>query len=178
MSLFTATLISGILLLFVGGLLAWYPSRVKTFLTGFPRNKTCTFVLLLVATSIVLYEVTQLREADFGNYKHILFGFFLALAIGAWFRVPDFLGVRALSVIGLLFAGVLLRSAFLEPPQTRLFLTAFSYAIIIGSLYLAAVPYRLRDLISALNHRPGLRRTLGCGLGGYGFLLCLIPLSY
>jgi len=178
MSLVAATLLSGVLLLIAGLSLTFYPLRIRSGLKQFPRSKTSALVLLVIATSLVLIEVTQLKEADFGKYKNILFGFFLALAIGAWFRVPDFLGVRALSVIGLLFAGVLLNSAFLEPPQTRLFLTGFAYLLIVASLYLAAVPYRLRDAISAVDKRRNLRVPVGFSLTGYGILLCVLPLSY
>lgn len=178
MNLVVATLLSGALVTACGLLLATYPSRIRKALTRFPRSRTSTLVLLVVATSLVLYRVTQLGEADFGKYKNILFGFFLLLSVGAWFKVPDFLGVRALAVLGLLFASVLLHSAFLEPPQSRHLLTVFSYLVIIGCLYLAAVPYRFRDMISAINQRHGIRRVLGIATTLYGLLLLLAPLTF
>lgn len=178
MTLVTASLLAGVLLLGAGALLASYPPRVRSFLMAFPRCRKGAFVLLFLATAVVLYQVTQLGEADFGKYKHILFAFFLVLAVGAWFQVPDFLGVRALAVLGLLLAGVFLRAAFLEPPATRLFLVVFTYGVIVASIYLAAAPYRLRDALLGLDQRPAIRRGVGIGFSLYGLLLCLLPLSF
>ncbi len=178
MNLVAATLLAGGLLLCAGLALWSYPHPVRSFLAAFPRCRKGAFVLLTAATVLVLLEVTRLGEADFGKYKHLLFAFFLAIAIGAWFRVPDFLGVRALAVLGLLLGGAFLRAAYLEPPETRLFLVGFSYVMIVVCLYLAASPFRLRDALTALDNRAALRRLCGAGFAAYGLLLCALPLTY
>lgn len=178
MNLILATLVAGLLLLASGLALFLYPEPVRKALTAFPRSRPAAFVLLTAATTLVLLHVLQLGEADFGKYKHIIFGFFLLLAIGAWFRVPDFLGIRALSVLGLLLAGQFLAAAYLQDPTTRLFLVAFSYLMILSCLYLAAVPFRFRDLVLRLDNARRLRRGVGGALLGYGILLCVIPITY
>jgi len=178
MSLSIATFLAGSLLLAAGLLTILYPETIARGIRSFPRSRACGLVLLVSATAIVLYEVRLLGEADFGKYKNILFAFFLLIAVGAWFKVPDFLGVRALSVLGLLFAGALLQSAFLEAPETRLFLVVFAYGLIVASLYLAAAPFRLRDWITAIDQNPGLRKGTGFAFTIYGLALCLIPLTY
>ncbi len=178
MSLVVATLLAGGLLLLTGILLIVYPDPVRRGLTRFPRSRTATLVLLAVATALVLYNVRQLGEADFGKYKNILFAFFLLVAIGSWFRVPDFLGIRALAVLGLLLCGQFLTAAYLQPPTSRLFLVALSYLIILLCLYLAAVPYRFRDAVSRLNQSAGTRKFSGTLVTLYGLLLCVLPLTY
>jgi len=178
MNLVTATLIAGFLLLSVGALLLSYPAPIRKGLLAFPRSKGASLILLAVATGLVLWQVSQLGEADFGKYKNILFVFFLILAVGSWFKVPDFLGTRALTVLGLLLAGQFLDAAYLEQPTTRLFLVVFSYIIIVLCLYLASVPYRLRDAINALDQRLGARKILGISLACYGAVLCLVPFTF
>ena len=178
MSLVAATLLAGVALLAAGGLLWAYPPVFRRALRGFPRSDAATLFLLVLATALVLFQVSRLGEADFGKYKHILFGFFLILSIGAWFRVPDFLGIRALAVLGLLLANLFLHAAFLEPPATRLLLVGVTYLMILACLYLAAVPYRFRDATEKLDHSPGLRRITGAIGAGCGLLLCLAPITY
>ena len=178
MTLVFASVSAGVLLLAAGALLLLYPGAVRRGLRAFPRHRGTTLALLSGATAIVLYNVTQLGEADFGKYRHLLFVFFLALAVGAWFRVPDFLGIRALAVLGLLLAGVYLRAAYLEPPAARLFLVVASYALVLVSLYLAAVPYRFRDAVDRLDRSKALRRGVGAAGAAYGLLLCLVPVTF
>ena len=178
MSLVIATLLAGVLTLVVGLSIFLYPEPVRRGLTGFPRSRPAALVLLIAATAFVLIHVLQLGEADFGKYKNILFVFFAVIAVGSWFRVPDFLGIRALSVLTLLLSGQFLDAAYLEAPKTRLFLVVLSYLLILASLYLAAVPYRFRDAVTKLDRSGGLRKIAGGLFALYGLLLCLLPLTY
>jgi hypothetical protein len=178
MNLVIATLVAGILLLLTGVSIYTYPEPIRRLLTAFPRSRPAALVLLAVAVAFVLFHVSQLGEADFGKYKNLLFGFFVILAVGSWFRVPDFLGIRALSVLGLLLSGQFLTAAYLQPPTTRLFLVVLSYLIILLCLYLAASPFRFRDAVAKLNDSNGLRKVAGGALAIYGIALCLVPLTY
>ncbi|MFP4351261.1 MAG: hypothetical protein ACLFRP_02790 [Puniceicoccaceae bacterium] len=178
MSLVAATLLAGAGLLAAGSLLWAYPPAFQRAFRAFPRSDAATLVLLTLATALVLFHVSRLGEADFGKYRHLLFGFFLALSIGAWFRVPDFLGIRALSVLGLLLANVFLHAAYLEPPATRLLLVGLTYLLIPACLYLAAAPYRFRDAAETLDRSPRLRRISGAAGAGLGVLLCLAAFTY
>lgn len=178
MNLTLATLLTGIFLLALGFLLLRYPSSIAEQLKQLPRSKPVTFVLLLTATAWVLWNVSQLGQADFGDYKVWLAAFFLILSVGSWFYVPDFLGIRALAVLLLLICGALLQAAFLQEPTTRLFLSGFCYFVIIIALYLAAVPYRFRDWVHYVDQHKSKRIGLGFFTAAYGALLLLIPLTY
>jgi len=178
MSLTLASLLAGLFLLLVGLGLFLFPDFVRRGLTAFPRSKLATLVLLAATTAIILLQVSQLGEADFGKYKNYLFAFFLALSIGSWFFVPDFLGVRSLCALGLILAVHFRSAAYLQPPESRLFLVTFVYVGIVICLYLAASPFRFRDAVTKVSQSQGLRRSMGAGLTLYGVLLCILSLSY
>jgi hypothetical protein len=82
-------------------------------------------------------------------------------------------------VLILLAAWPLLRAAFMQydVPQ-RLFMVTFVVAAIAAALYLAALPYRLRDFIQWLFVRPARARVFGGGLLAYGLLLIVVAFTY
>jgi len=179
MSLFLATLIPGLLLLATGGLLLWNAPVVGATARAFPRSRRASWILFGAGAAWFLYIVTQLTEADFGDYKLVLFIVFAAIAILSFKLVPDFLAVRGLAVLVLLAAGSFLSAAFMkwEIPQ-RLFMVALVYAAIFASLFFAGYPYRLRDFLDWLFARPGRARTAGILCGGYGLLLTIVSFTY
>jgi hypothetical protein len=120
----------------------------------------------------------HLGPADFGQYRHLLFLVFLTVAVGSFFYVPDFLAVRGLSALTLLTSGVLLDAAYMQNPQTRLFLVSFVYLLIVISLYLGANPYRLRDFFDWLYKKEFRPRAIGGALAAYGILLIGVALNY
>jgi hypothetical protein len=146
---------------------------------SFPRSRRAAYVLFGAGAAWFLYIVTQLTEADFGNYKLVLFVVFAAIALLSFRLVPDFLAVRGLAVLVLLGAGSFLTAAFMQwdYPQ-RLFMVAFVYLAIIAALFLAGYPYRLRDFFEWLFARPSRARTLGALCGGYGLLLAIVSFTY
>ncbi len=152
-----------------------WEARTKSLL----RDNTATVIVFGLAMAWFLYKVTQWGEADFGKYKNIAFAVFAAAGVGCWFLARDFLIVRGAAGIFLLTAGVLLKSAYMQYdiPQ-RLFLVSFVYVGILLSLYLGAVPYRLRDFFEWLYQRQSRVKTLGIVLGAYGLLLLGVSLSY
>lgn len=118
-----------------------------------------------------LIKVLQLGEADYGQYRNLLFALFGTAGVMAFFVVPDFLAVRGLAVLMLLGANVLLDAAFMQEPLSRLFLVSMVYVWIVGALYVGALPFRLRDGLEWLQDRSGWARALGTALGAYGVLL-------
>jgi hypothetical protein len=104
---------------------------------------------------------------------------FGALALLAFYYLPDFLAVRGLAVITLLAGTPLLGAAFGEYDQPqRLFMVTAVYIALALALYLGAAPFRLRDFFQWLFARPGRSRVLGGGLLGYGVLLAIVAFTY
>lgn len=178
MTLFQATLATGLFLISAGAHYLWHGSKTAMRTKAFPRSKLAAFLLLGTAASWFLYIIMHLGPADFGQYKHLLFLVFLVTAVGSFFFVPDFLAVRGLAALTLLISSVLLDAAFMEEPRTRLFLVAFVYLLIALSIYLGASPYRLRDFFDWLYKKESRPRVVGGVLAAYGTLLVGISLTY
>ena len=178
MTLFQATICTGIFLVLFGGHYAWHGIKTAKKTKAFPRSQIAAFLLLGTAASWFLYKIMHLGPADFGQYKHLIFLLFLITAVGSFFFVPDFLAVRGLAALTLLVSGVLLDAAYMEAPQTRLFLVSFVYLMIVLSLYLGASPYRLRDFFDWLYQKEFRPRVVGGSLVAYGILLVCVALTY
>lgn len=179
MSLVLTTLLTGLFLLALAAPLLWNGKAVSPFVRSFPRSRRAAYFTVVVAAVWTLYRITQLGEADFGNYRMPLLIAFAALAILSFRYVPDFLSVRGTAALVLLVADVLLSSAYMhyDLPQ-RLLLVGLVYVAILLALYLAVCPYRARDFFNWLFSTSNRPRTLGIILGTYGLVLTVISLTY
>ena len=178
MSLFLATFLTGLVLLFAGAFLLWDAKTAALYAKAFPRSRLAAYVTMGLGSIWFLYRVLQLGEADFGAYRGYLFVGFAAIAGLSFVHVKEFLAVRGLSILVLLIARVLLTPAFLQEPATRLFLVSLVYAAIVVAIYLGVSPFRLRDFFNwlfATDRRP---RVFGGLLVAYGLLLNIVAFTY
>jgi hypothetical protein len=178
MTLFQATLFTGLFLIAFGAHFLWHGMRSAKSVQAFPRSQAAAVLLLGTAAAWFLYKVTQLGPADFGQYKNLLFVLFLVTAVGSFFCVPDFLAVRGLAALILLIAGALLEAAYMEAPMARLFLVSFVYLGIIAAIILGANPYKLRDFFEWLYAKAARPRIFGGIFAIYGLLLTGVALTY
>ena len=179
MSLFLTTLLVGLLLLALAVPLLWNGKAVGPLIRSFPRSRRAAYLTVGIAAAWTLYRITQLGQADFGNYKMPLLIAFAALAVLSFRYVPDFLSVRGTAALILLVADVLLTSAYMQYdlPQ-RLLLVGLVYISILLALYLVVCPYRARDFFKWLFSTSSRPRTLGLILGSYGLVLTVVSLTY
>ncbi|PXA05581.1 hypothetical protein DDZ13_01525 [Coraliomargarita sinensis] len=177
MSLFLATLLTGLFLIAFGGHFLWHGMRSETSVKAFPRSQAAAYILLGSATAWFLYKVTQLGPADFGQYKNILFALFLVTAVGSFYFVPDFLAVRGLAALILLTAGAILEAGYMQYQFGALVLKFFVYLAIVVALILGASPYKLRDFLSWLYRSENRPRIFGGVFAAYGILLTLMSFS-
>jgi len=178
MTLFQATLYTGLFLLVFGGHYLWHGMKTAKSTQAFPRSQAAAFLLLGAATVWFLYKVLHLGPADFGQYKNFLFIIFLVTALGSFYYVPDFLAVRGLAALILMTAGVLLDAAYMQLPQARLFLVTFVYLAIVVSLILGANPYKLRDFFDWLYTVDSRPKIFGGVFAAYGLLLIGVAFIY
>jgi len=180
MSLFLATLFLGLFFAVFGALLVLNLPLVVATLRAMPRSTTASYVLFGGGVLWFLVLVGNMSDADriFGSSNAPWVLGFAALGALSLKYVPDFLAVRGLSVLILLAAWPLLRAAFMhyEVPQ-RLFMVSGVFVAIGVALYLAAVPYRMRDFLQWLFARPGRARGLGAGFLAYGLLLIAVAFT-
>jgi hypothetical protein len=179
MSLTTATLVPGLLLILLGAPLLLNHSGYAAVLKAFPRSTAAAFLFFGVGAAWFLYAIWHLSPADFGEYRTYLFIGFLLVAILSFKCVPDFLAVRGLATIVLMGAMPLLQAAYMEydKPQ-RLFMVSAVYAALAGAIWLGAQPWRLRDFFTWLFAQPGRARGIGGALAAYGVILSLVAFTY
>ena len=170
MTLFLANLLTGVALLALGGALAADTSAIRAGLKAFPRSASAAHVLFGGAAVWFLSRVAVLSEADFGQYRKLLFVGFAAVAVLAFFHVAEFLAVRGLAALILLAAGPLLAAGFGSYGLALVYKVAV-YLFLTVALWLGAQPWRLRDAIEWLQRAPGRSRLLGSALAAYGLVL-------
>ncbi|HEX2862350.1 MAG TPA: hypothetical protein VHN79_11950, partial [Lacunisphaera sp.] len=127
MTLFLATLLPGLFLAVLGGLLFWNGTPVSTGAKALPRSAAASWVLFGLGAAWFIFRLSRAGESDLIFFKTPtpLMIAFAALALLAFFYTPDFLAVRGLSVLMLLAAEPLLHAAYMEwsHPQRLLMVT-------------------------------------------------------
>jgi len=171
MTLFLATLMAGTILLSFGLAMTWNSYAIRSFARALPRSEWASALLFGGAALWLLARLSTLKATDlvfFESPLPVMLGFGL-LAVLAYIHVRDFLAVRELCVVSLLGAEQLLGAAYGQyaHPQ-RLLMVAAVYIVICLSLYLAVVPYKLRDLMEWLFLKRARTRWLGVILLLYG----------
>ena len=179
MSLTLATLSPGLILILLGVPLLLGNSLAVAALKSFPRSTAAAYVFFGTGAAWFLYNIWHLSMADMGEYRNLLFGGFLIVAVAAFKCVPDFLSVRGLCALMLLAATPLLDAAYMEwsKPQ-RLLMVTLIYVGIAAAVWLGAQPWRLRDWLNWLFVVPGRAKIAGGIAAGYGLLLCGVAFTY
>ncbi len=178
MSLFWATLVPGLVLLAVGGLLLWGGVPVRRGAFAMLRSDLTTYLFFGGGVAWFLWHVANLGEADFGNIRHFLLVLFGAVALLSFVYVRDFLAVRGLCILMLLSARELLDAAYMQydSPQ-RVAMVLLVYVGVGLALYLGALPFRLRDAFE-WTFKKNRSRMVGGAVAGYGLLLGAVAFTY
>jgi hypothetical protein len=181
MSLFLATLLPGLFLVLLGGLLLWGGPRVVTTAKALPRSEPAAWVFFGAGATWFIWRVSSLNESDFivaSSPTPLMVGF-AVVAVLAFFCTPDFLAVRGLCVLMLMAADPLLRAAYMEwdHPQRLLMVTAV-YLGLAAAIYLGASPFRLRDFFDWLFGRPTRAKWFGAALLTYGAVTSAAAFTY
>lgn len=181
MTLFLATIISGVFLLALGVLVLAKKDALGGTALKATRSMPLGVVLFGGASLWFLYKILHLGEADFGNHRTLLFLGFSIVALGSFVWVRDFLPVRGAAVLYLMFADILLDAAYMrwESPQ-RLVLVTGVYAGIVLALWVGASPFKMRDFLEWVyaEGKSARARNLGIGLTAYGALLSIVAFTY
>jgi len=171
LTLKTAMLGIGALLLIAHLLALAKGSAVQGWLRKFPRNREAGVVLSIVAGAWFFFMVTAMDLGDFDTWRSVVrIGTPIATVLAIAF-IPDFLAVRALGTCALLAAEPLLEAAFLRPESLRLLLVLLTYVWIVLGMFWVGMPYTLRDQIAWVSaSEKRWRATAFAGLA-YGALL-------
>lgn len=99
----------------------------------------------------------------------------MALGVTSWLYVREFIAVRALGVLLLLGANILLDACFLREDKLRLVVVAYAYLLIVKGMLMVGAPYLLRDAIDWAFASP--LRGKGLFLLGLVFAVLLLGLG-
>lgn len=169
LSLRTAELAAGALLVALHGLAILHGEGARAWLKSLPRSRAAGAVLLLVAAGWAFALVANMDLGEFSNYRTALMFLVPTAAALTWKFVDEFLAVRALGMLLLLAAEPVLEAAFLRPEKSRLLLVVLAYAWAVLGMFYVGSPYLLRDQIGWLQ-KSALRWNVAMGSGLlYGF---------
>lgn len=152
MPLTAQLLILALLLLVFGVSLLAAPMRVLPKLRLGLRSPLLATVLLIVGGVWFIRHVMHLGEADFGAYRWLIAGLAAGIGISAFKHAPDFLAVRAGTIVYLLAADHFLAANFMRYEPGLLFAKGIVYAGIFVSLWWAVSPFRARDLLEWVSN--------------------------
>ena len=175
-SLSHVSLALGALLLIKGAFALASPKAFTKLAKAFPRNTPLGVVLMLVATGWFLSIAYAESFADFENIKPIILGVFALVGVATCVFVRDFLPVRALAVLLLLVAKIMVDAGRPHLAATQLVLVNqyLAYGLIVAGMWLTISPYRLRDWQDWIVASPTrLKITAGAWIGLGGFLVWL-----
>lgn len=177
LTLETALVITGLLLLLGHGYALWRPDKAQAWLRAFPRSREIGTVLLLVSAVWAWLLVKIIDLGEFSSWQPRLLILIPVAAFLTWKYVDEFLAARALGMVALLAAEPLLESAFLRPELSRLLLVVLAYAWIVFAMFWIGTPYVLRNQIAWVSHTPGRWRAAAWAGLAYGVVLLLTPLT-
>jgi len=162
------------------------PAKVIGMLRTMPRHAKSGQVMLALAAlwawalfrgvQIGWFEIPRMDMGEFYALRGpILFAIPIA-AVLVMIYANEFLSVRALGCLLLLFAAVLLDAAFLRPHGSRLLISIWAYAAIIKAMFWIGMPYLFRDQLAWVAAKP-VRWQVMSSLGllyGLAVLVCAI----
>lgn len=152
LSLQTAGIISGAILLLIGLLGIVAPQPTRSFASRLPRSKAAGIAILTIDLIWSFWLLATMEMGEFSTFRRPLLialpiGFFLVLRF-----VDEFLAVRALGILFLFAAEPLLEAAFFRYETSRLLVTVLAYVLILLGLFWVTMPYLLRDQINWSVH--------------------------
>ena len=161
LSLRTAGIVTGVLLLISGAVALLGSDNVRASLARFPRSKLAGIVLLTLAALWSFWLLVTMEMGEFSTFrKPLMIALPIAYALVLKF-VDEFLAVRALGILCLLAGEPLLEAAFLRYEWSRLLVTVFAYVLIVLGLFWVTMPYLLRDQIGWMTRSFGRWKLLG-----------------
>ena len=155
----------------------WFFNYEKAVTWGrsFPRSEPIGAVLLALATAWAAWLAGTMNLMEYTRFRPIFVLAAVALGVSSWLYVREFIAVRALGVLLLLGANILLDACFLREDKLRLVVVAYAYFLIVKGMFMVGAPYLLRDAILWAFANPFRGKLLL--LLGLGFAIFLLGLG-
>lgn len=160
------------------GMLVLTPSRMREWLTAFPRDRTAGWILTAIDLAWVGWLLTQTPLGRFENLRGV---FYLLVPVSFCLVVKfvdELLAPRAMGGLMLLFPAPVLALARWHPSAWRYVVIVLMYLAVVKGIVLMLSPYRFRLVTERfMNTDPACRLwgTVGCITGlvvlGLGLLV-------
>jgi len=126
------------------------PQKFAASVRRFPRNLAAGIFLMLLGTAWFVWNVNREPIADFSTFKPYMLMVFAAIGILSCVFVQDFLAVRALAVLFLLLAKLMVDTGrpHLGDSPWVLVIQAWAYVLIVAGIWFTITPWKLRDLLN------------------------------
>ena len=178
LTLQTAGLITGVVLLALHCLALWRSGESRNLLKRLPRSRAMGTVLIALAA---IWSFILIQGMDLGEFARLRNPMLVGIVAGAflcWKYVEEFLAVRAIGMLALLAAEPLLEAAFMRHETSRLLLVLLAYVWIVNGLFWVGMPWIMRDQIAWLTAKlPRFRLAAWAGVLYSGALiLCALLL--
>lgn len=144
----------------------------------FLRSKAMAVLCYGLAGLYFMYILFNLGQSDFGDLKHILIPIFGAAWLLSFKFLDDFLSVRGLFIIFIFASRAFIDSAYMLDIPARYTLVCYSYFLVVISMYVACLPYRLRDFFEYLYANAYRAKCFGVILLLASFSLIISMLNY
>ncbi len=167
----------GLLFLAGGGHALYHFADTEKRLRSFPRHRVAGLCLAVLALVWFLWLLWNMDLMEYTPHRPKFLIGFSVLGIASMVYLRDFLSVRALAVLLLMGAKVLLDAAFLRDETSRLVLTVLAYVWVIVGMTLTAWPYVMRDALSWMYRVPVRARIFYAVGMGVGILLIGLALT-
>lgn len=145
-----------------------FPEASESWLRSFPRNYPIGVGLTAAALIWFLWLIQYMDLMEYTPHRPKFLVGFTLIAVASVIFLKDFLAARALGVLLLLLAKVLLDAAFLRDESSRYLITILAYLMVVKGIAFVAWPYLMRDGIDWLynsRRRPAICFTAGVILG-------------
>ncbi len=185
LSLSTAGIVMGIILILLYGTALCYQEGTRNFLKKAHDAPLLGQVTLGVAVAwfmlLMLNTPWNTMRLDLFSFESLRTPLLLA-APAIWFvlssMVKENLFPRALGFLILLAVCVPLTAAFLKEPATRLLIPIWCYPVLTLAMFWVAKPYLFRDMMSWFTARPKLMRAHALVGVLYGAAMLFCALMY
>ncbi|MDA7867845.1 hypothetical protein N9A62_02495 [Akkermansiaceae bacterium] len=184
-SLGTAGLVLGIILVALYGLMFLKADAAKEIARKLPRNSDlgtyfmgCGMVwfwLLVAPPDKGIFSAITMDLGEFNKVKKYLMIGVPVFCVGMIVYVREFLFVRGLGLCLLMAAAPLLYASDFENAPLQFVMPAFCYIMIIKGLYFVGMPYLFRDGVTWATASDG--RWRGLALGGVALGLLFVTLG-
>ncbi|MDA7865930.1 hypothetical protein OAF41_01870 [bacterium] len=184
-SLGTAGLVLGIILVALYGLMFLKADAAKEIARKLPRNSDLGtyfmgfgmvwFWLLVAPPDKGIFSAITMDLGEFNKVKKYLMIGVPVFCVGMIVYVREFLFVRGLGLCLLMAAAPLLYASDFENAPLQFVMPAFCYIMIIKGLYFVGMPYLFRDGVTWATASDG--RWRGLALGGVALGLLFVTLG-